>query len=134
MLLFACFPGVRTNQFLKAGSHIKERWDLRLIGLGSSNPLLKALGNIYFDETHAIWLYMLDKLIFRVVGSIRKILEEEDAITIKRIESRLEYKLVVAMHAKTERYDKLHAWILQQCVGKPGAQRGKECSITRGYY
>src|SRR5258706_6155869 len=59
-LLFACFQSVRANQFSKAGSHIKERWDLRLIRLGSSNPLLKAFGNIYFDETHAIWLYMLD--------------------------------------------------------------------------
>lgn len=27
-LLFACFQGVRTNQFSKAGSHIKERWNL----------------------------------------------------------------------------------------------------------
>ena len=133
-LLFACFQSVRTNQFSKAGSHIKKRWDLRLIRLGSSNPLLKALGNIYFDETHVIWLYILDKLILRVIGSIRKILEEEDAITIKRIEGRLEHKLVVAMHAKTERYNKLHAWIYQRCIGKPGAQRCKESSITRGYY
>src|SRR5579863_1103826 len=133
-LLFACFQRVRTNQFTKAGSQIKERRDLRLIRLGSSNPLLKILGNIYFDETHVIWLYIFDKLIVRVIGSIRKILEKEDAITIKRIENRLEYKLVVAMHAQAERYNKLHAWICQRCIGKPGAQRCKENSITRRYY